>query len=91
MDQVARLGEEPLAPVNIQVPISQDRFVDGEHQKPPPQRAADGGEAGGGDLLEDRHQEAERLPLASLALRQVEAVLQVLLEAFVELPLAPAT
>ena len=72
------------AGVEVEFPVLDDRLVQGEHQQPAAQRAAHGREAGGGDLLEDRHDEAEGAPLIALPVRQREPLLQVLAQRAVE-------
>ena len=64
--------------------IPDDRLVQGQHEQAPPQGATDGGEAGCSDLLEDRHDEPQRLPLAALSFGKGEALLQIPAELGVE-------
>jgi len=58
--------------------------VEREHEDAATKCPANRGEARRGDLLEDRHHEAERAALVALSLGEREAVLEVLLERRVE-------
>jgi hypothetical protein len=84
VDQLASFGEEPLARVDVELLVLEDGLVEREHEDAAAKRAANGGEARRGDLLEDRHHEAERAALVALSLGEREAVLEVLLERRVE-------
>lgn len=55
VNQRAGLLMERLAAVDVELLVVQHRLVDGEHEEPSAERSPNGGEAGGGDLLEDRH------------------------------------
>ncbi len=87
MDQFPCFLGQTFPAFDVQLLVAQQALVQGQHEQASLQRAPDCREAGRRDLLEDRHQKAERLPLAALSAREVEAVLQVLAQFLVEQPL----
>ena len=90
MDHFPRLVIQTFTPLDIEVAITQQTLVEGQHQHAAHQGPPHRGEAGRRDLLENRHEKAERSPLVALSAGQVEAVLQILPQLFVKAPLLVA-
>ncbi len=76
--------------VDVAVFVVNQGLVDGQRNKTAAQSSGDRSEAGGCDLLEDRHHESQRHALAALPLCEGEAILQIFVEALVEKPFAVA-
>ena len=57
-DQCSGFGERSVARVDVQLGIVHQPFLHSQGDQATAERAVHGGEAGSGDLLEDRHHEA---------------------------------
>src|SRR5438477_333860 len=87
MHEIPRLGHELLAVLDVEIAITEERFMQCQHQHPPFERAPDRCETRRRDLLKDRHQKPKCPALISLAACEVKTVLQIFAELLVELAL----
>src|SRR5471032_1753081 len=84
MNQLARLIGQTFPAFDIQVSIPQECFVQRQHQQSTLQGSTHSGETRCCNFLKDRHQESKSSALATLAAREVKAILQVLTQLLVE-------
>ena len=86
-DHFLGLGEGGVTGVDLQIAIVNKAFLHGQGDEATAKSTVDGGETGGGDLLKNRHHEAECPALVPLPACQSESVHQVDLKGVVEFPL----
>src|ERR1019366_5586544 len=87
MDYFPRLVIQALAAFDIQVAITQQTLVQGQHQHVAHQRPSNRGETGRRVLLENGHEKAEGSPLVALSAGNVETVLKIFSQLLVKAPL----